>query len=376
MIQPLSASYEPRGPTRRIPFRLGTISALAWTADSRDVVFAYGRVGIAFGRAGVGSLWRVSTSGSTEPYRLAFALGGGTPAVARRGGRMAFARSAGEIDIWSLPLDEHGRAAGPAVKAFDSSRSEFGPVFSPDGARVAFESDRSGDSEIYVCLSDGSDCAAVTSSDGVQVGSPSWSPDGKWIAFDAAPTGTHSDIDIISSNGGKPRVLVQGLGQVVLPRWSPDGRWIYFSRGYASWSNIYRVPVSGGDPEQVTRSRANTVQASADGKWIYYSTESVAEAGELWRLPAAGGEPVEVIRKVAGRNYVALENGIWYLTPFTRDGSLLQFYDFATRTSRTVYRLPRKPFAGLTLSPDRRRILFTQIDQDISSDLVLVENFR
>ena len=102
----------------------------------------------------------------------------------------------------------------------------------------------------------------------------------------------------------------------------------------------------------------------------------MAEAGGLWRRPAAGGEPVEVIPKVAGRNYVALENGIWYITPFMRDGSLLQFYDFATRTSRTVYRLPRKPFAGLTLSPDRRRILFTQIDQDISSDLVLVENFR
>ena len=116
-------------------------------------------------------------------------------------------------------------------------------------------------------------------------------------------------------------------------------------------STEFRYP--GGDPEQVTRSRANTVQASADGKWIYYSTESVAEAGRLWRLPAAGGEPVEVIRKVAGRNYVALENGIRYLTPFTRDGSLLQFYDFATRTSRTVYRLPRKPFLGLRLPLSR-----------------------
>jgi Tol biopolymer transport system component len=374
MIQPLSASYRPSGPARRIPFRRGTISALAWTADSRDVIFAYGMVGVAYGRAGVGSLWRVRASGAAEPYRLAFALGGGTPAVARRGVRMAFTRSAGEINIWSLPLDEHGRAAGPAVKAFDSSRSEFGPVFAHDGARVAFESDRSGHSEIYVCLSDGSDCAAVTSADGVQVGSPSWSPDGKWIAFDAAPTGTHSEIDIISSNGGRPRVLVQGLGTVVLPRWSPDGQWIYFSREYKRWSNIYRVPVSGGDPEQVTRSGANTVQV--DEKWIYYSTESVAEAGGLWRRPAAGGEPVEVIPKVAGRNYVALEDGIWYITPFMRDGSLLQFYDFATRGARTVYRLPRRPFGGLTLSPDRRRILFTQIDQDIASDLMLVENFR
>jgi Tol biopolymer transport system component len=193
---------------------------------------AYGKVGVvAIGRA-VGSLWRVPASGAATPHRLMFALNGGTPAIARRGDRLAFTRSAGEIDIWSLPLDEHGGAAGPVVKAFDSSSSEFDPAFSPDGARVAFESDRSGASEIYVCLSDGSDCASVTSSDGVQVGSPSWSPDANWIAFDAAPTGTHSEIDIVSSSGGKPRVLMQGFGQVVLPRWSSDGRRIYFGHGY------------------------------------------------------------------------------------------------------------------------------------------------
>ena len=44
--------------------------------------------------------------------------------------------------------------------------------------------------------------------------------------------------------------------------------------------------------ERISSSEATTVQASADEKWIYYSTESVAEAGGLWRLPAAGGEPV------------------------------------------------------------------------------------
>src|SRR6185369_4913266 len=102
--------------------RPGTISGLAWTADSRDVIFAYGR-------PGVGRLWRVPASGAANPQQLAYGSGAGTPSIARRGDRMAFMRSAGEIDIWSLPLSEGGDANGPAVRAFDSSKSEFGPSF-------------------------------------------------------------------------------------------------------------------------------------------------------------------------------------------------------------------------------------------------------
>ena len=131
MIQPLSASYEPSGPARRRPFRRGTISALAWTADSRDVIFAYGRVGVAFGRAGVGSLWRVPASGAAEPYRLAFALGGGTPAVARRGDRMAFARSVGEINIWSLPLDDMAAPQDPRSRHSIPAEVNSAPPFRP-----------------------------------------------------------------------------------------------------------------------------------------------------------------------------------------------------------------------------------------------------
>jgi Tol biopolymer transport system component len=351
---------------------------VAWTADSRDIIFAYGNVGVTSGRPTDGSLWRVPASAAAKPYRLPFALGGGTPAIARRGDRLAFTGSVGEVDIWSLRLDENGRAEGPAVKAFDSSKSEFSPAFSPDGARVSFESDRSGASEIYVCLSDGSNCSAVTSADGLQVGSPTWSPDGKWLAYDAATAGTHSEIDVISSSGGKPRALVQGFGPVVLPCWSADGQWIYFNHGVGRDTNVYRISVSGGKPEQVTRFAANTVKPSADGNWIYSSLEFWGRDvyGPLWRSPASGGEPAEMIHEVLGRNYVPVEKGIWYLTPFSREGSLLRFFDFATSASHTVYRLPRRPFGGLTVSPDGRRILFTQVDQDLSSDVMLVENFR
>jgi hypothetical protein len=58
-----------------------------------------------------------------------------------------------------------------------------------------------------------------------------------------------------------------------------------------------------------------------------------------------------------------------------REGSLLQFYDFASKSTHTVYRTSAPVSGGLTLAPDGRRILFTQQDRR-GSDLMLVENFR
>ncbi len=81
--------------------------------------------------------------------------------------------------------------------------------------------------------------------------------------------------------------------------------------------------------------------------------------------------------RVSGRNFVVTEAGIWYLTPSPglREGSLLQFYDFASKSTRTEYRTSAPVDAGLTLAPDGRRILFAQQDRR-GSDLMLVENFR
>jgi hypothetical protein len=83
-----------------------------------------------------------------------------------------------------------------------------------------------------------------------------------------------------------------------------------------------------------------------------------------------------VLREVAGRNWVVTETGVWFLTPNTRSENLLQFYDFATKSTRTVYRATRPVYAGLTLSPDHRRVLFTQLDGEGGADIMLGENFR
>ena len=66
---------------------------------------------------------------------------------------------------------------------FASTREEFAQQYSPDGKKVAFESKRGGNLEIWVCASDGQDCAQLTSMGSSASGVPTWSPDGKQVAF-------------------------------------------------------------------------------------------------------------------------------------------------------------------------------------------------
>jgi len=362
-IQPLSAAFEPKGAARDIS--LGAkkptyIPSLSWSADSRDVLFSVGT-------RENSSVWRVPASGASSPRPVPF-LGDGAAgqAVSRRGDRLVFSRYDKKFEIWSLNLDESGNAAGSAVKAFNSTKTDMNPNFSPDGTKVAFASNRSGNDEIWVCLSDGSNCSQLTNYAGPQVGTPRWSPDGNWIAFDLFQSG--SSVQIIGSGGGKPRRLSNGLA----PRWSKDGLWIY------SWClpevGTCRTPAAGGKTEKVL-DVTSIVEISPDGAWLCYSPNGPRPA--LRRMPIAGGASQEVLSPLMGGQAFAVSNsGIWYMTPNTREGSLLQYYDLASKSTRTVYRASRPFYSGLAISPDQRRILFSQIERPQNHDLVLVEPYK
>ncbi len=62
------------------------------------------------------------------------------------------------------------------------SRAGSGPDWSPDGRRIAFDSDRDGNFEVYAMNADGSGVTRLTVRDAHDVG-PAWSPDGRRIAF-------------------------------------------------------------------------------------------------------------------------------------------------------------------------------------------------
>jgi TolB protein len=72
-------------------------------------------------------------------------------------------------------------------------------------------------------------------------GWPAWSPDGKRIVFGSNRSGEYR-IWVMSSDGADPQLLVDVPGRCTSPKWSPDGKWISFDRALEGSCEILRVP--------------------------------------------------------------------------------------------------------------------------------------
>jgi len=147
-------------------------------------------------------------------------------------------------------------------------------------------SERSGQPEIWVCDSDGSNAAQLTSFAGPQVTTPRWSPDGGRIAFDSDAAGEY-DIYVVGANGGKPQRMTTHPANDGNPSWSRDGRWIFFDSARTGEQQVFKIPANGGEAIQVTRDGGFAPLESPDGKFLYY-TKALA-ATSLWRMPVEGG---------------------------------------------------------------------------------------
>jgi Tol biopolymer transport system component len=234
-------------------------------------------------------------------------------------------------------------------------------------------SNRSGDLEIWVCDSDGSNPVQLTSFRGPHVSTPRWSPDGGRIAFDSDAEGKQFDIWVINAGGGKPKRMTTDPANDGNPSWSRDGRWIYFDSHRTGEQQVWKIPEAGGDAIQVTQDGGFAPLESPDGKFIYY-TKALFDTS-VWRLPVAGGQATKVLENLSVyENLVLVNKGIYFIPSKDRDFSI-QFLDFATNHTKRVAS-SGKPFdIGLALSPDGRWILSSQVEH-VGAELRLVENFH
>jgi len=298
------------------------------------------------------------------------------PVVARTGDMLAFARGTGSsmIDIWQLELTGATEVRASTRKFAPSSRMQRSSSFSPDGHHIAFESDRSGNSEIWIADGDGSNPTQLTYLKSI-TGSPRWSPDGRNVAFDSSASG-HAEIYAVSASGGQPRKIETGRPSAAHPYWSSDGHWIYFTSEQPI--SVWKVPINGGNAVRLTRQGRYFPQEATDGKRVFYVVGG-EDGAELWSVRVDGGdehreEGMPKLRPDAA--WAPTANGIYFVNE-SRNGLAVFYLEFASRKVRAVTTLAgvRQVLPIVSLSPDGRILLYTA-SQSGESDLVLVRGFH
>ncbi|MFB0564382.1 MAG: prolyl oligopeptidase family serine peptidase [Candidatus Aminicenantaceae bacterium] len=246
----------------------------------------------------------------------------GSPDISPDGKNVLFTRR------WTDKMDDRSRSnlwivdvGGIRVRELTHGNwRDFSPVWSPDGEKIAFLSDRDGTTQIHVLWFDTREVAQLTHVERTP-GSLRWSPDGKMLAFTMfipddkrllpvklpeRPKGAkwakpaiiidrlswrrdgrgpipkgYSHIFVIDAEiGGTPKKVTSGDYSHSDPQWSADGKRIYFSairKPDAEYlrgdSEIYSVDLDTGEIKALTDRKGpdRGARISPDGKWIVYT---------------------------------------------------------------------------------------------------------
>jgi len=343
---------------RRLAKLQGFPQGLAWSTDRARLLIA--------NDGGDGSgIWELELNGTLHRPEIAEdSIGGGVSTANRL---IAYSRSRQLINIWHVSVEVRGARTRRWIF---STREQLTPQYSPDGARIAFQSNRSGSPEIWLADADGANAVRLTSIGGPLTGAPAWCADGRRLAFDSRESGA-SAIYVVDVFEGVPRRIETPQSNLALPVWSADCQWLLASDGRAA---LYRVPATGGAAQRFTEQRSYQAVVIAD-RVVF----NVAEPGGvvLWMKPLAGGAemPVPGMPRLSyADSWTANDSTIYFSGKLGKQVVILG-YDLGTRAIRQVAGLPNQPTAlgglGLAVSRDGKSLLYTHAE-DTQSDLELV----
>jgi Tol biopolymer transport system component len=190
----------------------------------------------------------------------------------------------------------------PAEEFLPSSRYDAFPRFSPDGKQVAFYSNRSGDTEIWVSRQDGTALRQVAEGTRAYSG-PAWSPNSDRVVYVPEESLAISDL-----SGGKPQKIDLAGSTAQHPVWSPDGTAIY----YTAKSHLWRVRPDGTGREMLRElPPILDLHADPDGQHLYYSRSGQPHF-TLCRMRLDGGAE-EIIQSDLDLPFFAVAKRALYL---------------------------------------------------------------
>jgi len=186
------------------------------------------------------------------------------------------------------------------IRLTSDEAKDYDPVWSPDGKKIAFVSERSGKAQIYIMNSDGTGLRCI--SDGTASDrSPAWSPDGKKIAFVSDRYSTerqgNDDIFVMNCDGTGIVRLTEHSGYDLNPQWSPDGKYILFTSSRYGGEEIFLMKADGSCKMRLTVTEDIyewTPVWSPDGLGMVF-TRGKGEDYDIWIMDRGGREAHRIL---------------------------------------------------------------------------------
>jgi len=307
--------------------------------------------------------------------------------IARQGNRLAYVEESGRINLWRTDISASDPpTAGATVRMMSSASYDVSPAYSPNGQKIAFASEKTGNPEIWEAAPDGSKPVQLTHTGGAS-GTPRWSPDGSAIVFDG-PLNGNPEIMVVTEEGRKIRRITNNPAEDEVPSWSNDGRWIYFASNRNGAFQIFKIRSDQEEspsnlPIQVTTRGGFNAMESPDGKYLYYA-RGRTEAGGLWRRQlegAPGGIEEQVLGSLQCWGWWTLSsNAIFFLESEHANPMKVHLRRLDLRSKhitdlRALEFLADRRFAPLTVSPDGLHVVYQQTES-FGNRIMLIENFR
>jgi eukaryotic-like serine/threonine-protein kinase len=203
------------------------------------------------------------------------------------GTEIAYARlnHSGIWDIWEVP------ALGGTPRRLILNATD--PAWSPDGQTLAYVKSATG--ALWTSDLSGQRARRIRQPPltVARFAEPRFSPNGRELVSVEKWYGPYGFLEVTDLASGKTGKLTVDEVLALSPAWSPHGKFIYFASSRGGTMNVWKIAVTGGEPQQITAGQGDDAQldVSADGKRIVFATFRANTGIAQLDLESKSGQP-------------------------------------------------------------------------------------
>ncbi len=246
-------------------------------------------------REGGRDIYQLALNGSGRPrgapIRITTGLNPERLSLSADGRRLAYSVMTQTSNVWSIAIPARDSVPFSQARQVTSGTQNIEwAVVSPDGKWLYYDSDRSGNFDIWRLPLAGGPPEQLTT-DPADDFAPTVSPDGLEVAFHSVRNGVNNREIFVMPAGGGPAVQVStGPGDDRLPRWSPDGRWLDWTDPVSDSGIVVAERTPAGGWSTPRRYLGHT-----DGPWAPDGRVPLADSVGLYLLDPKSGQRTRML---------------------------------------------------------------------------------